>query len=211
MIVSCQACSTRYLIEPAALGPKGRLVRCAKCGHSWQQIPPADMPLRVDADVPPPGRVDLPQAPAPERRWTRGLGLPLMITVLVLIAIGGGYVFRDPVVARWPAAAQIYELIGVATRTGLPLKVANITYARKAAGADTLLQIQGDVFNPTDTELPLPQLKARLRDRDGKLLDEWTFDLERESIEPGEVISFSTETRNPPADATEIGIDFVAK
>ena len=89
MIISCQACSTRYLIEPAALGPRGRLVRCAKCGHSWQQKPPADMPHQIDADAPPPGMVNLPHiAPAP-RRWSRGLAMPLLVIVLLLAALGG--------------------------------------------------------------------------------------------------------------------------
>jgi predicted Zn finger-like uncharacterized protein len=48
MIVSCPSCATRYLIDPTALGGEGRTVRCAKCGHSWHERPPADMPKRVD-------------------------------------------------------------------------------------------------------------------------------------------------------------------
>ncbi len=113
MIVSCQACSTRYLIEPEALGPKGRLVRCAKCGHSWQQTPPADMPHRIDTDAPPPGLVNLPQIKPAPRWWSRGIGLPLLIILLLLAGAGYGYFFRDRVVARWPQAAQLYDLIGL--------------------------------------------------------------------------------------------------
>ena len=41
MIITCPACSARYSVDPAKLGEKGRRVRCASCGHSWQQMPPA--------------------------------------------------------------------------------------------------------------------------------------------------------------------------
>ncbi len=41
MIVTCPACSTRYNIQPIALGGAGRKVRCSKCGHNWVQPPPA--------------------------------------------------------------------------------------------------------------------------------------------------------------------------
>jgi predicted Zn finger-like uncharacterized protein len=211
MIISCQACSTRYLIEPAALGAKGRLVRCAKCGHSWQQKPPADMPLQIDADAPPPGVVSLPPVAPPRRRWSRGLALPLLVILLLLGAAGGAYVFRDRVVQRWPQAAQIYELVGLPQKPGNGLQLDNVNYTRQQVGADNVLQVQGEVFNPTDSEVALPQLKVSLRDDSGKLLMDWTFDIDRATIRPGEVIPFKAEARNTPPAATKLAVDFAAK
>jgi predicted Zn finger-like uncharacterized protein len=223
MIISCQACATRYLIEPAALGPKGRLVRCAKCGHSWQQKPPADMPLQIDADAPPPGQVNLPPIPPPRRRWSRGLALPLLVILLLLAAVGAGYAFRARIVQRWPQSAQIYELIGLPVRaveeTALAqqqmkqaegLELDNINYARQQDGADTVLQVQGEIFNPTQAEVALPHLKVSLRDDSGRLLLDWTFDIDRPTIHAGEIIPFKAETRNPPAAATKLAVDFSA-
>ena len=48
MIVTCPSCATRYLVDPAALGETGRMVRCARCAHTWMEFPPDDMPKRVD-------------------------------------------------------------------------------------------------------------------------------------------------------------------
>jgi predicted Zn finger-like uncharacterized protein len=205
MIISCQACSTRYLIEPSVLGPKRRLVRCAKCGHSWQQEPPADMPLQVDADAPPPGLVDLPVT-AVRRRRGRGLALPLLVLILLLGGLGAGYIFRDRIVARWPQAAQIYELANLPVRHGDGLELDNISYTLR----DNVVQLQGEIFNPTAGEVGMPHLKASLRDTSGRLLLQWTFDIDRRSIRPGETIAFKAE-HNAPDTATELGIDFAAK
>ena len=57
MILSCPSCATRYLIDPAALGETGRMVRCARCSHTWTERPPEDMPKQVDV-LPPVEQVE---------------------------------------------------------------------------------------------------------------------------------------------------------
>lgn len=48
MIISCPSCSTRYQVDPSGFLPKGRKVRCAKCGDTWHQDPPKDVPKTLD-------------------------------------------------------------------------------------------------------------------------------------------------------------------
>lgn len=43
MIVTCPACATRYVVDPAAIGSDGRTVRCANCRHEWFQTVPEDV------------------------------------------------------------------------------------------------------------------------------------------------------------------------
>lgn len=49
MILTCPECKSRYVVNPNALLPSGRTVRCAKCSHSWFQEKPAD-----DVEIIPP-------------------------------------------------------------------------------------------------------------------------------------------------------------
>ena len=98
MILTCPACSTKYVVKDGAIPPAGRQVRCASCKHSWHQDPEDTAALPVDpraevaeaaADIAtPPGLATTdtpnpldqivtaaPPAPAPppplseERRW----------------------------------------------------------------------------------------------------------------------------------------------
>lgn len=57
MIITCPACSARYPVDAASFAPSGRKVRCAKCGHSWHQAPPTDLPRKGEEPV---------AAPAPQ-------------------------------------------------------------------------------------------------------------------------------------------------
>ena len=61
MKVSCPSCDTRFSISAAALGPQGRKVRCARCGHKWF----VEVPL-PDDDIP----LEMPPAPTVRERET---------------------------------------------------------------------------------------------------------------------------------------------
>lgn len=53
MILTCASCLTRYFADDDAIGPAGRSVRCAACGHTWFAEPALTLEPGEAAAAPP--------------------------------------------------------------------------------------------------------------------------------------------------------------
>ncbi|HIJ38483.1 MAG TPA: hypothetical protein HPP80_06250, partial [Rhodospirillaceae bacterium] len=60
MIVVCPSCDTHFTLPPSALGPGGRALRCARCGHKWHatqsDVLRADPAAKKNKAPPPPAK-----------------------------------------------------------------------------------------------------------------------------------------------------------
>lgn len=218
MIVTCPACKTRYLTDPAALGAIGRMVRCAKCSHTWMQVPPADMPRRVDvispSTVPPemtPPRFNLPAPyiPPPRRRRSGRVAFAVAAALLVVV-VGAGYFARQEIIAAWPPAKRVYDLIGglVGASTST-LDVGNLQVVRQPFGGIDMLVLQGEITNKGNAPQTVPVLRATLFDLNDKGIMDWTFAAEHAVLQPGQTGRFRTEALNPPERFDRTAVTFV--
>ena len=71
MLVTCPKCEQKFKVPDAALGTKGRKLKCSSCEHKWYQMPagaedeaPAAAPVAKKKKAPPPEPVA--EAPAEE-------------------------------------------------------------------------------------------------------------------------------------------------
>lgn len=210
MILTCPACATRYLTDPALLGASGRVVRCAKCQHSWLQVPPADMPQRLDVPIPPrmtpPGIHSGLPARVTEKRPPR---LGWIVFALLLIAVLGGsaYLFRQQLAAQVPALAGALAFFD-GTALGAGLEFSNISFVRRQVEGQDAIVIEGEIFNTTPEAQTVPALKATLRNEQGQWLHDWTFSLGQATLEPGETARFKTMATNPPAATKKLLVTF---
>lgn len=212
MILTCPACSTRYMVEPPDLGRSGRRVRCAKCGHSWMQGPPQDLPRAVAAEA----EGDLESRRAGRKPHAAPAKKGAVGWLVFLIVVGGGfaaaYHFRQQIVDHWPPARRLYTEFGIKLHVigeGLEIKNLNLSRANRDSGA--VLMVAGEISNTTDQAKDVPMLRGDLLDSQKNELQHWIFSAGHDRLLPGEVAGFATEVADPKAGATNISITFTTE
>ena len=223
MIIECTECHSRYLVPDAAIGADGRTVRCANCKHSWYQ-PPAVSALMGrarekhaeavarQATVAAPAPVATPDTPYghdearparrnPARRWTMmALAAGLAMTVGVVGILWSG----QP---------------GLAAQFGLPIAggTSPLQFADKAidrrdlATGNELFAVSGKIVNPTDARQRIPDIRADLRDAQGRPVYSWTITPERRFIGPRGQLEFNSAKLDVPGNVKLLDLSFAGE
>lgn len=224
MIVTCSSCSTRYLVDPRALGAAGRTVRCANCSFTWFQVPPEDAPQAVElAPVLEPEpvfrgaaggdfgarRIQLPAVP--RRRfpiWSM-LGWVAMVVVLAGLMVGAVSA-RNQITTLWPPAARLYAMIGFpVAQPRLGLELRKVNPSRSTENGLPTLSIDGEVVNISSVAREVPKLRIALRDGNDHEVQAWTISVTDERLLPGASVPFHTSVTQPNEAATGVVVTFV--
>ena len=237
MIVTCPSCAVRYVVDPRALGAKGRTVRCARCAHTWRQdappetlqdaaktleapAAPAPAPARTAAAPASPReraapvlaaqeRVQLPALSRPPRRWGSALIWAASVLLLLVGLAAAAIVERGRIVELLPAAARFYALAGFpVSDAGLGLVFRNVTTSRDMDNGLPTLVIEGEVTNVSSVARAVPKLVAILRDRGEHELQEQSFAVDAVRLLPGESVQFHTTISQPAEEASGVIVTF---
>jgi hypothetical protein len=149
--------------------------------------------------------VEREQAPtedvAPVRR-RRGPWLLLGLVVLVVI-LGGvaATILLGP--------QQMASRLGIGERR-VPLGIA-ITREpdwRMIAGGSQLFAVSGRIWNPTTVEQPVPDIRAELKDAQGKTVYAWTITRPVPHLAPGGSVNFDGAAVDVPPSSSKVNVTF---
>lgn len=230
MILTCSSCTTRFLVNAAAIGPMGRQVRCARCQHGWFQEPATDLPRFVSpapqtvepaendaassvGDAWPSGR------PAPLRRGANLPALPARsshlrdslawgaLALFLLVLTGGGYIYSARIMMAWPQTSNLYAALGV-TPPSNGLRLTDVSFSQAMMQGRPALTVKGVVVNDGASERTAPLVLVKLRNAGGRDIFEWTYQLPGALLAAGAKVAFETSLADPPAEARNLEVTF---
>lgn len=218
MLITCPTCATRYTVSAASVGPEGRKVRCAKCGHTWQQYRVPDR-AAAETRAMDDEATELRTPTRETRAMGRGTGaagtgrrrLPvgwIAFGAVVVALTAGGVLARDAIVDAWPPSARLYEMVGLPVDPpGAGLKLQGVRSEHRVENGSALLIVEGRIVNDSDRERAVPKLRAVTLDAEKKPLKTWTIEPSQNGLLPGEVAIFQSAEPDPGA-AAEVMISF---
>jgi predicted Zn finger-like uncharacterized protein len=225
MIVSCNACLNRYLIDESLIGPQGRAVRCAACGNSWIQFPQVVEVKSASLEE----EHHLHHSHHSRQSYSKPI-LTVFIVIFLMIGLGFGvYWMRHTLVKTWPVVGNAFEKLGILKEdpaTGLLFE--NIVPLRTQEKTRSLLVLKGEIVNTTKEVRSLSNLTIliqgdcsdvgffqRLLSKfvyrlagDRCIIDKWRHTLTQNRLLPGERLGFETAPHPIRDSASEIIVEF---
>lgn len=163
-----------------------------------------------DDDRPEPIAFKFPRAADREPQSGRG-GL-VVWSLVALLALSGAvfsaYAFRMQLVAALPAAAPVYEALGIEARpVGAGLAIRNVMPERRRTADGDILILRGVVANTTDQPLRVPSLQVSIY-RGSQLSQRKVVSPPREELAPGETVSFNLTVQAADPLADQVTVSF---
>lgn len=126
------------------------------------------------------------------------------------LACAGLFVFRATVVARVPALAGFYRMVG------LEVNLRGIVFGpmetlRETEDGKPVLVVEGELTNTTGQSRDVPALRFALRDADAQELYAWSVDPRASVIAAGDRLRFRTRLVAPPDRAVDLQVRFAER
>ncbi len=137
----------------------------------------------------------------PARRWA------------ILAVLAGLAMVAAVAAILWTGAPGLASQFGLSFGPGeSPLRLRdNPIERRELENGSELFAVSGQVLNPSTTLQRIPDIRAQLRDAEGKLVYSWTITPERRTLAPGGAIDFNSAKLDVPATSRRLELSFAGE
>lgn len=227
MILTCPECASRYFVDDARIGPEGRKVRCASCGHAWREVPAPSATAGEARPVAPPAETDVEpiklrgvradvssrlREEAAEKRKTReaaavGVVWAVLGAGFLVLALGAA-IFRTDVVRLLPATAGAYAFVRMPVNP-IGLAIEALQSRPGLQNGRAALIVKGVERNVETHPRDAAPVQIALLDKAGrKLVSQVVGAPAGGPIQPGETRAFSLSFLDPPMQAAALQVEF---
>lgn len=201
MIIVCNNCSTRFLINPTLIGEHGRMVRCAKCGNTWRQV----VSNKYESDMLDPNisNIDTKNHNLPDkvRKFSHIFNNALVSCVLSVMILSFVFLLLNNMLP-----SSISRVFGMYDNKDIVINGLEF----KAVGSKFF--IRGSVKNFSNEEKLLPLVRLTILDKNDKEIANIIFTLdENYMIKSNEVYKFFKKFEPMPHNAKILIVDIGSK
>ncbi len=189
MRVNCSQCGAVYSIAEKIIGPAGRILKCAKCNHTWKVHLPTE---ELHSNVKPPI-----QSLQPKRNYH----FKIILATLIALGIGLALIIFSKDLIKYNTFKQIYSYFDI--HDTKHIRIENFTLTMEDQDA----VITGTLFNDSDHECKSPKVRYILLDKNKKVLFRFTTTTAESTIKPKERIVLNTKISKISAPAKYLYID----
>lgn len=192
MQVTCQKCDARYLVKDYEIGPDGRKVKCARCGHIWHATAPETIPdieafereLQTLAPIPEGSALPVPHVAG----TPSAAGLKVASLILLAATLVAGFIAQRDLL--YPTSLRIfYDAFGLYDTRGVALK--DVSIASMPERGKTEYFITGTISNEATEERIIPRLRVQVFDDQGRVIKNEDFEKD-DTLAPDGNIPFKT-------------------
>ncbi len=130
----------------------------------------------------------------------------LILAASVLIVIAAAFLARERIVALLPAAAPLYQKIGLQVSPPEKLSVRDVGTKRLREGDKDLLEVSGSIANASTWPRPVPRLRLVFLDDKREQVFEFTFQPAGGEVPAKGSLPFSTKLSQPSAEAKSLDV-----
>jgi hypothetical protein len=150
----------------------------------------------------------LPDEKPPRRRGGFIVALGWLALALFVAGVIGALAYApSAIMSVLPGASRLYSLVGMPIGAG-GLTLEQVRYGWTSDGAQSVLEVQGDVVNLTSNPVAVPTVVIALRDAGGAEISEWTTEIGEEQLAGGERAPFLRQIPSPPSNVRSVAVRF---